>query len=201
MRESETMGPPVRRSCSDRYDPDRGPDRRRTGTWPPFPCGLRSGSTCCRCGGNGALPSDGESAPEPTDGIRNADHRNPLESPAAPAREASWEIIDAVYCCRVQSSSEAGGGRYRPLQTLVLRWPGSAVERAADPRRGLELRILSPEFEVCRRVDRRHSAGQGVPYTVPGVLQSDQGIRQDLTPAPPLSALLADAQAPAPIPR
>jgi hypothetical protein len=33
------------------------------------------------------------------------------------------------------------------LQTLVLRRPGSAVEWAAAPRRALELRVLSPEFQ------------------------------------------------------
>lgn len=29
-----------------------------------------------------------------------------------------------------------------PVQTLVLRWPGSAVDRVADTRRGFELQIL-----------------------------------------------------------
>ena len=35
---------------------------------------------------------------------------------------------------------------FDPVQTLVLRRPGFAVERVADTRRGLELQILSPEF-------------------------------------------------------
>jgi|OpeIllAssembly_1097287.scaffolds.fasta_scaffold53251_3 hypothetical protein len=37
-------------------------------------------------------------------------HRNPLESTVTPERE----VIDAVYCCRAQSSLEAGDGQYRP---------------------------------------------------------------------------------------
>jgi len=34
------------------------------------------------------------------------------------------------------------------LQTLVLRRPGSAVERAAGTRRGHEIPILSPKFQI-----------------------------------------------------
>ena len=48
--------------------------------------------------------------------------------------------------------------------------------------------MLSSEFEVCSRVDSRHSAGQGVLYAVPGIPQSDKGISQDLTQDPRATA-------------
>ncbi len=77
------------------------------------------------------------------------------------------------------------------MQTLVLLWPGFAVERAANTRSGLELQILSPESAVGAGINVEHAfstvnnksygCGSKVTHNLAGLFGVMQGARSALS--------------------